>query len=201
MTEFKVGDIVKISEDHPATPWRGLTGTITNVYSAHSVLVDTKEEGLGGFNPKFLTLFPSIILKEDAKIGMEIEATKVIGDTTHIRRGVVDRIVWDWGIAELYSKIGTRLDFGQRPEKVKVIKDAPAPDPLIEELDALNGGSVVQREDVAGPSTLTFSYIKSTRKGIWHFYNPSTRGSSVEIDEELVLTAIKDKGAQIVIRK
>lgn len=210
MPKFQIGDTVRVSQDHSAKEWRGLIGTVTGypkILGEDWVNIKTEEKGEGGFLGQYLERVVSegsMISPDSVTVGMEIEVTKVSGDLTLTNRGVVDKIITESGSVKFLTKSGRNIHLNVTPETITLIKNAPA-DPLIAELAALKGGSVVQREDTAGSSTVTFSYVKRnptpSNKGIWHFFNPSSSSSSIEVSEEHVLTVIKTKGAEIVIRK
>lgn len=208
MKNFKIGDRVRVSQDHPAEEWRGLVGTVTYLPNGGFkgwFHIQTEEKGVGGFQPMYLSYADEpqvgdILKREDVTVGMEIEVHHNLEDVDCTRRGVVSLITNEYGTPQFYSEARRLINFTFSEVKGENITllDLPA-DPLPAELAELGAGSVVQREDMAGESTLTFSYIKSTSKGVWHFYNPS--GPSRNVTESDVLGSIKNKGAQIVIRK
>lgn len=144
------------------------------------------------------------IKREDLKVGMTIRAEYVTGkgedySQTSSKTGVISKITTGADKKKFpyatvdghnYSLFYPDIDF-----TFMLIKDAPKVDPLVEQIEKLGAGSVVQ----FGDGSSVYTYVRTTTPGEW--YGMVNNVTPMKVTDTTIKQALETPSGKILISK
>lgn len=194
MTDFKVGDKVRISKEHEKVDerFRGQTLEVSHLDPPEHMtrlITVTRADGARAqfFNYRLekvtLRTEGETILREDIRIGDEIRTDIISGDLTFSRQGTVSAIKRDFN-ESIWTAKNRRLDFNN-PEKetITLIKAAPEVDKVLDRAVDAEIGAVVEFKGPMGGRVLS----RKSKADSWEiFYANGMKFNSNEEFAEII---------------